>query len=210
MSVTERSLKRMSEKDLPRVVAGGAAPAYWGMWMLIATEAMLFAALIASYFFIRFQAQPIWPPDGISIPELELPLVMTAILWSTTIPVHIADRGIRSGHQGKLRAGLAIGFVLGAVFLGMQLGLEYPEKLKEFTPTENAYGSLFFTLTGFHGSHVAVGLVFSLWTQVRAWRGDFSADRHLTVQLFAMYWHFVDVVWLFVLSTIYLSPNFIG
>ena len=84
------------------------------------------------------------------------------------------------------------------------------EKLEEFSPRTNAYGSLFFTLTGFHGAHVAVGLLFSLWTQVRAWMGHFTADRHLTVQLFALYWHFVDIVWLFVLSTIYLSPNVIG
>lgn len=210
MTATERTLRRVSEDDLPRLVSGGAAPAYWGMWMLIATEAMLFAILISSYFFIRFQADPTWPPDGISIPTLELPLLMTAILWSSTIPVHIADRGIRAGNQTRLRLGLAIAFLLGAIFLAMQLFVEYPEKLHEFTPTTNAYGSLFFTLTGFHGAHVAGGLAFSLWTQVRAWRGDFSADRHLTVQLFAMYWHFVDVVWLFVLSTIYLSPNFIG
>ena len=200
---------RVAESDLPRFVSGGTAPAYWGMWMLIATEAMLFAVLIASYFFIRFQATPEWPPDGIAIPTLGLPLVMSAILWSTTIPVHMADRGIRVGNQTRLRVGLAIGFVLGAVFLAMQLAIEYPEKLEEFSPTTNAYGSLFFTLTGFHAAHVAGGLAFSLWTQVRAWRGAFSAERHLTVQLFAMYWHFVDAVWLFVLATIYLSPNLI-
>jgi cytochrome c oxidase subunit III len=121
--------------------------------------------------------------------------------------VHIADRAIRSNRQGTTKLGLAAGFVLGAVFLAMQVAIEYPEKLAEFGPTTNAYGSLFFTLTGFHGSHVLIGLVISLWTQVRLWRGAFDATRHVTIQNFTMYWHFVDVVWLFVLLTIYLSPN---
>jgi cytochrome c oxidase subunit III len=200
----------MSEEQLPRSVAGATAPAYWGMWMLIATEAMLFASLIAAYFFVRFQSGPVWPPDGIAIPELSLPLVMSAILWSSSIPVHVADRAVRAGDQGRLRLGLAGGFVLGAIFLGIMLLIEYPEKLEEFTPTTNAYGSLFFTITGFHGAHVAIGLLFSAWTQVRAWKGAFSSDRHLTVHFFTLYWHFVDAVWLFVLATIYLSPNFIG
>jgi heme/copper-type cytochrome/quinol oxidase subunit 3 len=177
------------------------------MVMLIATEAMLFGTLIASYFYLRFRSGPVWPPDGIEVPTLGLPLLMSAILWSSSIPVHIADRAIRGNRLGTTKLGLAAGFVLGAVFLAMQVVIEYPEKLAEFGPTTNAYGSLFFTLTGFHGTHVLIGLMISLWTQVRVWRGAFDATRHVTIQNFAMYWHFVDVVWLFVLLTIYLSPN---
>jgi heme/copper-type cytochrome/quinol oxidase subunit 3 len=177
------------------------------MVLLIATEAMLFAALIASYFFLRFQSGPVWPPDGIAKPTLELPLMMTVILLSSSIPVHIADRGIRKGNQRRLRLGLALGFVLGATFLGLQM-IEYVEKLQEFTPSTNAYGSLFFIITGFHGSHVFIGLLVNMWTQWRAWRGAFDEQRHLTVQNFTMYWHFVDAVWIFVLSSIYLSPHF--
>jgi heme/copper-type cytochrome/quinol oxidase subunit 3 len=119
----------------------------------------------------------------------------------------MADRAIRRGDQSRLKAGLLAGFVLGAVFIAIQLGIEYPEALREFTPRTNSYGSMFFTLTGFHGAHVIVGLAMSAWTQVRAWTGAFDADRHVTVQIFAMYWHFVDVVWLFVLATIYISPH---
>ena len=181
---------------------------WWGMWWLIATEATLFAILIASYFYLRFQSGPIWPPDGIAAPKLALPLVMSAILWSSSLPVHLAERGIKKGRQGILRASLLAGFVLGAVFLAMQFGIEYPEKLREFTPRTDAYGSLFFTLTGFHAAHVTVGLLMSLWTQWRAWAGAFDERHHVTVQLFTMYWHFVDVVWIFVLATIYLSPHF--
>lgn len=192
---------------LPTHTSGSTSFGWWGMVWLIATESALFASLLFSYFFLRFQSTTGWPPDGIEVPSLGLPLVMTAILWSSSIPVHIADHGIRRGDQGRLKWGLGVGFVLGAVFLAMQLGIEYPEVLHEFQPSTNAYGSLFFTITGFHGAHVLIGLLISLWTQFRAWTGAFDAHRHTTVQIFALYWHFVDVVWLFVLLTLYISPN---
>jgi len=192
---------------LPAVASGPDAFGWWGMWGLIATEALLFASLIASYFYLRFQAGRVWPPAGIPRPELVLPFVMSIILWSSSIPVHVADRAIRRGNQRLLRLGLFSGFLLGAVFLGLQLGVEYPRALDQFRPTQGAYGSLFFTLTGFHGFHVIVGLLFSLWAQLRAWQGAFDEHRHLTVQNFAMYWHFVDVVWVLILSTVYLSPH---
>jgi heme/copper-type cytochrome/quinol oxidase subunit 3 len=198
---------RISEEALPELAHGPRAFGWWGMIWLIATEATLFAALIASYFYLRFRSGPEWPPDGIEDPTLGLPLIMSAILLSTTIPVHLAETGIKKGDQGRLKWGLGIGFVLGVIFLAMTLAIEWPEKLHEFGPTTNAYGSLYFTITGFHAAHVLGGLAFSLWTQVRAWRGAFSPERHLTVQNFALYWHFVDVVWIFVFLTIYLSPH---
>jgi heme/copper-type cytochrome/quinol oxidase subunit 3 len=195
------------DAHLAHHVSGTRAFGWWGMVCLIATEAMLFGSLVASYFYLRFAASPVWPPDGLDKPALELPLIMTAILWSSSIPVHIADTGIRRGRQARLRVGLALGFLLGAAFLGIQVFVEYPEQLRELTPRTNAYGSLFYALTGLHGSHVLVGLLFSLWVQVRAWKGHFDEARHLTVQNFAMYWHFVDAVWAVVLFTIYLTPH---
>jgi hypothetical protein len=104
---------------LPVRYEGPRAFGWWGMAWLIGTEATLFALLIASYFYLRFRNDPTWPPEGIATPELGLPLVMTAILWSSSIPVHVADRGIRVGDLGRLKAGLAAGFVLGGVFLAM-------------------------------------------------------------------------------------------
>jgi heme/copper-type cytochrome/quinol oxidase subunit 3 len=192
---------------LPQRSEGPRAFGWWGMVWLIGTEATLFALLIASYFYLRFRYGPTWPPDGIAEPELGLPLIMTAVLWSSSAPVHMADRGIRAGDLGRLKAGLAAGFALGAAFLVMTVGVEWPETLDEFGPTTNVYGSLVFTITGFHAAHVLVGLLINLWTQARAWQGAFDESRHLTVQNFAMYWHFVDVVWAFVLATVYLSPN---
>jgi heme/copper-type cytochrome/quinol oxidase subunit 3 len=192
---------------LPQRYSGPRAFGWWGMAWLIGTEATLFALLIATYFYLRFRSGPTWPPDGIADPELGLPLIMTAILWSSSLPVHVADQGIRAGDVERLKVGLAAGFALGATFLVLTLAVEWPEALDDFGPTTNAYGSLFFTITGFHATHVLVGLLVSLWAQARAWQGAFDESRHISVQNFAMYWHFVDVVWAFVLATVYLSPH---
>jgi heme/copper-type cytochrome/quinol oxidase subunit 3 len=80
---------------------------------------------------------------------------------------------------------------------------------KQFTPATDAYGSLFFTITGFHGAHVAVGLLMIAVVAVRAWLGHFSERRHLAVTNVSWYWHFVDVVWLAVFTSLYLSPRFL-
>jgi cytochrome c oxidase subunit III len=192
---------------LPQRYSGPRAFGWWGMVGLIGTEAMLFALLIACYFYLRFRNGATWPPDGIPDPKLEVPLIMTAILWSSSIPVHRADRAIREGDVSRLKRGLAAGFALGATFLIITFAVEWPDTHDEFGPTTNAYGSLFFTITGFHAAHVLVGLLISTWVQARAWQGAFDASRHLSVQNFAMYWHFVDIVWAFVLATIYLSPQ---
>jgi heme/copper-type cytochrome/quinol oxidase subunit 3 len=187
-------------------VPAGRPTGWWGIVMFLTTEATLFAALIASYFYLRFKATPQWPLGGIKPPELPLPLVMSVILLSSSLPMAWADRGIRRGHVGRLRVGLALTFVLGATFLGLQ-AYEYVTKLKEFTPTSNAYGSLFFAITGFHGTHVVVGLLMNLFVQLRAWLGHFNKDRHLHVQTTAMYWHFVDAVWVVILASLYIGPH---
>ncbi|GAC1364235.1 MAG: hypothetical protein NVSMB32_06580 [Actinomycetota bacterium] len=193
---------------LPRYANGPDAFGWWGMWGLIATEALLFATLIATYFFLRFRAGPTnWPPQGIAPPDLRLPLIMTAILWSSSLPVHLATKAIERGKVKALRVGLFAGWLLGAAFLLLQVVAEYPNTLKLVRPQTNAYGSLFFTLTGFHGFHVFVGLCLSAWLQVRAGQGAFDQKRHLSVKNFAMYWHFVDAVWLAVLATCYFSPR---
>jgi cytochrome c oxidase subunit III len=197
----------MPEEVLAEHGVGPRSFGWWGMVWLIATEATLFALLLASYFYLRFQS-PEWPPDHLHPPKLELPLIMTAILWSSSIPVHIAEKGIEKGKQGRLKWGLALGWLLGAVFFVITVAIEWPETLHEVTPRTNAYGSMFFTVTGFHLSHVLVGLSVSAFTQVRAWQGAFDEKKHVSVQNFAMYWHFVDIVWAFVLLSIYISPHF--
>ncbi|PZG24077.1 heme-copper oxidase subunit III [Micromonospora craterilacus] len=185
----------------------GRSAGWWGMVMFVATEATLFACLIGSYFYLRFQHGGPWPPDGLTAPTLARPLLMTAVLLPSSLPVVWAERGIRRGQRWRLRTGLAVTLVLGVTFL-ILVATEYAEKLREFTITTNAYGSLFYVITGFHGFHVLVGLTMISWLLVASLRrGTFGAHRHDRVRNAAIYWHFVDVVWAAILFTIYLSPR---
>ncbi|MBX6363277.1 MAG: heme-copper oxidase subunit III [Gemmatimonadetes bacterium] len=179
------------------------SPGWWAMVWTIVTEASLFAYLLFSYFYLASQARAPWPPRGPL--SLELALPNTVLLILSSVAVIWAERGIRRGDQRRLRIGLLVGFLLGLAFIVIQ-GIEWSDQ--PFGPRSNAYGALFFTITGFHGAHVIVGLLMLLAVQVWAWMGTFTEERHLGVTNAAMYWHFVDVVWLFVFTSLYLSPRF--
>lgn len=179
------------------------APGWWGTVFLIVNEAVLFASLIASYFYIRFNTL-VWPPQGIEQPELVLPIIGTVLLIANSVFVSFAERGIQHGNQSRLRLGLALGFIASALFIGVQL-LEYSRT--PFSPQLNVYTALFFGITGLHGLHVLVGLVASAVVQVQAWLGYFTAERHLAVQNVGLYLQFVDVVWLVVFVSLYLSVH---
>ncbi|MEU4244697.1 heme-copper oxidase subunit III [Actinoplanes sp. NPDC026619] len=183
----------------------GRTTGWWGMILFVTTEATFFAAALGSYFYIRFQSGQ-WPPPGIEDPKLTKVLFMTALLLPSSLPVMWAERGIRKGQRWRLRAGLAITLVLGLAFLGMQVW-EYSEDLKKHTFTTDAYSSLFYGITTFHGFHVAVGLLMVGWLLAASLRGSFGYRRHERVRLTAIYWHFVDVVWVAIFLSLYLSPR---
>jgi heme/copper-type cytochrome/quinol oxidase subunit 3 len=182
----------------------GRTTGWWGMVLLITTESAAFAALLGSYFYLRFQAGPLWPLGGIEKPVLLRPLIMTAVLLPSSLPLIWAERGIRQGLRWRLSIGLAATLTMGATFLVLQ-GFEYDELFRKYTLTTNAYGSLFYTITGFHGLHVAVGLVMVGWLLSASLRGSFGHRHHERVVIAAMYWHFVDLVWAAILFTVYLS-----
>jgi cytochrome c oxidase subunit III len=186
--------------DLPRRDVG-----WWGMALLCATEGALFAYLIASYFYLGSTA-PGWPPAGIEPPRLVLPVIMMLILLSSSAVLSWGERGIRAGNPRRLRAGLGATIVLGLVFLALQ-AVEYHEKLLHFSPRMGAYPSLFYTITGFHGVHVTVGLLVLAFTAIRASRGHFTSGRYQGVSIAALYWHFVDGVWVVIVATLYVSAH---
>jgi heme/copper-type cytochrome/quinol oxidase subunit 3 len=197
------------ERDLhpssaPLPVGGreSRSPGRWGMIWVVATEASFFAYLLFSYFYLASMARGVWPPDG--VPELKLSLPNTVILLVSSGTMWWAESSIRKGRAAALRIGLVITFVLGCIFLAIQ-GIEYSHK--HFTPQTDAYGSLFYTITGFHGAHVAVGLLMIAVVGIRAFLGHFDRGRHLAVSNVALYWHFVDAVWLAVFTTLYLTPR---
>lgn len=184
----------------------GRTPAWWGMVLLVVTEVVVFAVLLASYFYIQFTTSGPWPPGEIKPPELRRPLIMTVLLLSSSAPMAWADRAIRRGQQGQLLAGLSLTLLLGAAFLTFQ-GLEYSTKLAEFEWTTYAYGSLFYGITGFHGFHVVVGLGMIAFTLAGALAGRYTQERHERVRLVAFYWHAIDGLWILILSSLYLSPH---
>ena len=192
----------LPETTVPVSGEGRPTP-WWGMVCLIMTESTIFAGLIAAYFFYRASAK-VWPPPGIEEPKLTLTIIMSFVLWGSSIPMIIAERGIKKGKQRALRFGLMMAWIMGAAFLGYSMK---DFSLEKFDWTENAYASIFYTTIGLHTFHVFVGLVMSAVVQIKAWQGKFSEERHMTVQVYAMYWHFVDAVWLFVMPTFILSPH---
>lgn len=178
------------------------SPGWWAMVWVIATEGALFAYLLFSYFYLASQSRGPWPPDGPL--DLKLALPNTVLLVISSLVLIWAERGIERGERMRLRIGLLVTFVLGLIFVVIQ-GIEWSHK--SFGPSSSAFGALFYTVTGFHGAHVILGLLMLLVVQVWAWMGTFTAERHLAVTNAAMYWHFVDVVWLCVFVSLYLTPR---
>ena len=181
----------------------------WGMFLFVATEATLFACLLASYFYLRFAHGGAWPPGGIEKPKLLKPAIMTVTLLLSSVPMIWGDHAIRHGHPRRLQVAIPITIVLGLFFLLVQAG-EYAEKLAKFTWTTNVYGSIFYTITGFHGFHVLTGLVMLAYTEIAALRGKFTQGRHERVRMVSIYWHFVDVVWIAIVLSLYVSPHLGG
>jgi cytochrome c oxidase subunit III len=131
------------------------------------------------------------------IPAFSLPALNTAILLTSGVTITIAHHALRSGKRGTLTLFLALTFILGFTFVGLQAS-EYKEAYTEMglRLSTGIYGSTFFMLTGFHGLHVTIGAIMLLVIWLRVLRGHFTPERHFAFEAVAWYWHFVDVVWL--------------
>jgi cytochrome c oxidase subunit 3 len=179
----------------------GMPTALVGMLLFIASEVMFFGGLFATYFNAKAAAGDTWgPPPGGHL-DVELAAVLTAILVASSFTMQFGVWAIRRGDTGKLKLWTAITLALGVVFL---IGQIYDYSQLGFGIRDGAYGTVFYTLTGFHGAHVFGGAVGLTIVLARALRGQFSARNHVAVEAVSMYWHFVDVVWIGVFSTIYL------
>ncbi|MBA3958860.1 MAG: heme-copper oxidase subunit III [Chloroflexi bacterium] len=183
----------------------GIDTALLGMMLFIASEIMFFAGLFGVYFNVR-SSTPVWPPEGIDFIEpFPLTAVGTVLLVLSSFTIQWAIWRIRKGDRTGLVRGLAVTLLLGGVFLGIQM-YEYYHFVTayNFGIDSGAYGTLFYTLTGFHGAHVFGGIVGISVILLRALQGQFSARHHIAVEAVSAYWHFVDVVWIALFVTIYL------
>jgi cytochrome c oxidase subunit 3 len=175
-----------------------------GILLFIVSEIMLFGAFFASYFFIRVVANEgsPWPPEPFELP-VAVAGINTAILVSSSFTIHWALESIKRGNRNGLKLGLALTWLLGATFLFIQIN-EYIHI--GFSGRDGAFGSIFYGLTGLHGAHVFVGLLLLTFANVRAWKGHFGpkAEDHLGVEVPGIYWHFVDVMWIVVYTSVYI------
>ena len=173
---------------------------FLGMLLFIISEIMLFGAFFTAYFFIRVVGEADWPAQGEELP-VAIAGVNTAILLSSSFTMHWALEGARNENRRAMKMGLLTTALLGLTFLTIQVN-EYVHL--GFAPQDNAQGTIFYGLTGLHGAHVFVGLTLLTFATVRAFRGHFTAKEHRGVEVPGIYWHFVDVMWIFVYSTLYL------
>ncbi|MCW2956744.1 MAG: coxC1 [Thermoleophilia bacterium] len=198
----------------PEVIWSVKTPAsLLGMFFFIGSEIALFGAFFMAYFFLRVAGDAdysSWAAQVGDILPMSVVTYNSLILFSSSVTIHYAEialaRGSRRGQLGWLLATI----LLGAVFLGVQIFEYYELVVHEFLgPSTSAYSSVFFSLTGLHGSHVFVGLVLLTIMAVRTARGHYapSKDQHVGFTTMSVYWHFVDLVWVAVFGLIYVPGN---
>ena len=193
----------MAEGTLPVGALDTRASGWWAMIFVVFTEASLFSYLLFSYYYLAVQPHaPGTFPEG-GPPDLTLAIPGTLILLASSIAVGWAQLGIEHGSKRRLALGLGIGALLGVIFLAIQI-FEWAQK--PYVLTSTPYSSLYFTITGFHMAHVMVGVVMlsalALWSAL----GMFNKVRFAHIHIGALYWHFVDAVWIAVFFTFYLTP----
>jgi heme/copper-type cytochrome/quinol oxidase subunit 3 len=201
-AMTATLVERRAHARIVRPLERGRAQI--SMTAFIATEAALFICLFLSYWYLS-RGQLAWPPPPLPPPRLGLSSLMTVLLLSSSATLHWGTSGIRAGNQGRLRTGLTVTALLGLAFLITQV-FEYREYLKHVAPKGSAYGSIFYTITGIHGAHVLLGALMIVYIGSQARMALYTAERHLPVRLVSWYWHFVDVVWVFIFGILYVRP----
>jgi cytochrome c oxidase subunit 3 len=186
---------------LPMGSAGKHASGWFGILALIVTEGSLFFYLLLCYFYLAMQAPVAWPPGG--PPRLMVPALNTLVLLASSLAVWASERAIKRGRRAIALTAMAVAIALGTAFVVVQLG-EW--RNKAFSLTTHQYGSLYFTITGFHLLHVVIGLGVLLFLFLWMALGYFDERRHAALTIGGVYWHFVDAVWLFVFASLYLTP----
>lgn len=172
------------------------------VWIFIASEVMFFTGLIVTYIVMRGRSTTgPFPEEALSVP---LVAINTFILLSSSFSMVTALSAIDRGDTRGLRRWLIVTAVLGLLFLSGQ-AIEFTTLFRDgVSLSSNLFGATFFTLTGFHGMHVLIGVIWIVFVLSRAFRGGVTKDNHLAVELVGLYWHFVDIVWIIIFTVVYL------
>jgi cytochrome c oxidase subunit 3 len=182
-----------------------------GMWVFLLSEVMFFTSLIGAYIILRFAT-----PDAFAEPNVVLNVPLTAfntfVLICSSVTMVKAFAAIEEGNQAGLKMWLIATALLGMFFLGVQAYEYYKLGSHGFLPRVEGYhaegrplyGSTFYTMTGFHGAHVTIGVLCLWFTVLQAFRGKYTATNHGGVEIMGLYWHFVDLVWIILFTIVYL------
>lgn len=204
----------MTTATVPQAQAGRLPARKLSIWLFLGTEIIFFSALILTYVVLRITS-PNWPGLEQVQEVLNIPLtaINTFILILSSVSVVLALDDIQKGKQKTFVRWLLITLVLGCVFLGVQM-YEYTKLLQEgltitkVPPVMKGYdthfGTTFYTMTGFHGMHVLVGVIALLIVAIKSWRGHYTPANHEGVEAFGLYWHFVDAVWIVLFTLAYI------
>jgi heme/copper-type cytochrome/quinol oxidase subunit 3 len=171
---------------------------WWGTLLFVCSEATLFGLLIASYFYLRFYNDH-WPPPGVEKPKVLVPLVLTAILVSTVVPLFFAVRAARLGRARVAWMLVLLALVVQAGYLGVQFH-EFASDLDKMSPKDSSYASIYFTLLGAHHLHVLVGILAELWLVGRLLTG-MTNYRLVALRCIALYWYVVAALGVAVVFT---------
>ena len=171
-----------------------------GMVLFVASEAMFFGAFFAGYFTIKDNAK-VWPPPGIPHLKIDIATILTIILVASSVVIQLSLRSIRRGDERRARLLLGITIALGITFLLLQL---YDYSQLGFGVKDGTFGTLFYVMTGIHMAHVFGGVVFLALVFSQAMGGALTRSNHDSLAAGAIYWDFVDVVWLLLFTTFYL------
>jgi len=176
-----------------------------GMLLFILSEAMLFLMLFFSYFYLGSN-QPRWPMHP--PPKLLLASIMLAILLLSSAVLYWGERASEQGRHVAARLSIGATLSLGIVFVVLQV-FEYRDHLKTLKPTTDAYGSIFYTITSVHAAHLVLGLTLLAYVLVLPRVGHMGQPPHRPLKNAALYWHFVDAVWVVIVATLYVAPHYV-
>jgi heme/copper-type cytochrome/quinol oxidase subunit 3 len=176
-----------------------------GMWVFLGSEVMFFTALIGSYIILRVAHPEGWVGHPRHTP-LNIPVtaVNTFLLICSSVTMVKAFAAAQDGLLRQLRGWLVATTLIGATFVGVQV-YEYRKLIEEgFVPSASLFASTFYTMTGFHGFHVTMGVICMTFVTIRAFLGRYTAQDHRGVEVIGLYWHFVDLVWIILFTIVYL------
>jgi cytochrome c oxidase subunit III len=195
-----RTTEAVGAAVAPAVRARVARPAaWWGILILIASEAMLFAAFVATYYYFRFTS-PQWPQGGLPPPKALVPIILVACLVATSVPMQLASAAAQSGRLAATRLFLLAALLVQVGYFAYEVH-DFFDQLQTFDISRNGYSSIYYTLLGADHAHVALGILFDLWLLGKLATG-LTTYRVNAAQAIAWYWHAVNVITVVVIATL--------